>query len=220
MKRSEINRYQQEAAALFAAHSFHLPRWASWTPEQWQARGADCGEVKQCHLGWDLTDFGGGDFEKLGLLLFTIRNGVAGGAYHKPYAEKIMVVRDGQVTPIHFHWKKMEDIINRGGAELEMRMWRATDKEELSDAPVTLSLDGVAIEAKAGEAVLLKPGDSVTMEPYLYHTFRAVGGTALVGEVSMVNDDSADNRFLKPAGRFPKIEEDAAPLWLLCNEYP
>ena len=36
----------------------------------------------------------------------------------------------------------------------------------------------------------------------------------------MVNDDNTDNRFLNPMGRFPKIEEDEAPLYLLCNEYP
>ena len=40
------------------------------------------------------------------------------------------------------------------------------------------------------------------------------------GEVSMVNDDVNDNRFYETMGRFPKIEEDEAPLRLLCNEYP
>ncbi len=42
----------------------------------------------------------------------------------------------------------------------------------------------------------------------------------LIGEVSMCNDDNTDNRFLKPLGRFPTIEEDEAPYRLLCNEYP
>ena len=35
----------------------------------------------------------------------------------------------------------------------------------------------------------------------------------------MVNDDTRDNRFLEPLGRFPAIEEDEEPLYLLCNEY-
>jgi hypothetical protein len=42
----------------------------------------------------------------------------------------------------------------------------------------------------------------------------------MVGEVSKVNDDANDNRFYKPTGRFPAIEEDEKPFRLLCNEYP
>jgi D-lyxose ketol-isomerase len=41
----------------------------------------------------------------------------------------------------------------------------------------------------------------------------------LVGEVSAVNDDQEDNRFHKPLGRFPDIEEDEPPLYLLVNDY-
>jgi D-lyxose ketol-isomerase len=41
----------------------------------------------------------------------------------------------------------------------------------------------------------------------------------LVGEVSLVNDDNIDNRFFDPVGRFPAIEEDEPPLYLLCNDY-
>ena len=36
----------------------------------------------------------------------------------------------------------------------------------------------------------------------------------------MVNDDNTDNRFLEGMGRFSAVEEDEAPLYLLCNEYP
>ena len=43
---------------------------------------------------------------------------------------------------------------------------------------------------------------------------------ALIGEVSMCNDDNTDNRFLKPLGRFPTIEEDEPAYRLLCTEYP
>lgn len=41
----------------------------------------------------------------------------------------------------------------------------------------------------------------------------------ILGEVSMVNDDRRDNRFLRPQSRFSEIEEDTDPLHLLCNEY-
>ena len=33
----------------------------------------------------------------------------------KVYAEKLIMLKEGQRAPMHFHWKKSEDIINRGG---------------------------------------------------------------------------------------------------------
>ena len=44
-------------------------------------------------------------------------------------------------------------------------------------------------------------------------------GDVVVGEVSKVNDDHADNYFLDPIARFADIDEDEAPVHLLCNEY-
>ena len=35
--------------------------------------------------------------------------------YTKTYAEKLLVVKEGQMAPMHFHWNKTEEIINRGG---------------------------------------------------------------------------------------------------------
>jgi len=58
-----------------------------------------------------------------------------------------------------------------------------------------------------------------TIPPRLYHRFWADGGRVLAGEVSLVNDDQADNRFYEPNGRFPTIEEDEPPLYLLCSDY-
>lgn len=37
--------------------------------------------------------------------------------------------------------------------------------------------------------------------------------------VSKVNNDSGDNRFYKPLGRYPEIVEDVKREYLLCNEY-
>ncbi len=42
----------------------------------------------------------------------------------------------------------------------------------------------------------------------------------LIGEVSMVNDDEADNRFLDPIGRFPAIEVDVLPAHLPRADSP
>ena len=41
----------------------------------------------------------------------------------------------------------------------------------------------------------------------------------MIGEVSTVNDDTNDNRFLEPLGRYPSIDEDEKAAYLLCNEY-
>ena len=63
---------------------------------------------------------------------------------------------------------------------------------------------------------------SITLPQRQYHAFWAERGhgSVLIGEVSMVNDDNTDNRFYETQGRFPTIEEDEPPLYLLCNEYP
>lgn len=218
MKRSEVNRYIKEAIAFFENTHFYLPEWIWWTPAMWQEHKSVCEEIFVNGLGWDVTDFGKGDFMREGLTLVTIRNGsLAQGK--KPYCEKIMMVREGQVTPTHFHWKKMEDIINRGGGTLCMRLWNANEREELSPEDCRVRIDGILRTVKAGEVLRLQPGQSICYEPYLYHTFWAEDGLALVGEVSTVNDDTNDNRFYEPLGRFSLIEEDVPAEFLLCNEY-
>ncbi|NOY82072.1 MAG: D-lyxose/D-mannose family sugar isomerase [Kiritimatiellaeota bacterium] len=223
MKRSEINALIREAKAFFAEHRFAMPPFAFWSPEDWRGRGTEYDEIRDNALGWDLTDFGSGDFLRTGLLLFTLRNGKPGNPrYTKTYAEKIMIVREGQITPMHFHWKKMEDIINRGGGTLVLELYRADPDDEgrFWDRPFDVGIDGVCRTCRPGERVRLGPGSSICLEPFVYHAFWAEGGTCLVGEVSKVNDDNTDNRFYEPCGRFPAIEEDEPPLHLLCNEYP
>ena len=219
MKRSEINAAIAGAEAFFARYCFALPPWASWSPARWTQAGPECAEIARAGLGWDVTDFGHGDFSQVGLLLFTLRNGVAGG---KPYAEKIMVSAPGQVVPTHFHFAKTEDIIVRGGGRLVIQLWAADEAEGLGEAPVTVSVDGVTRTVPAGAQVILERGESITLTPRLYHAFwgESGGESVLVGEVSSVNDDVADNRFLDPRGRFPAIDEDEAPYRLLCTEYP
>jgi len=158
----------------------------------------------------------------VGLFLFTIRNGRPENlktGKGKLYAEKLLIVGENQVTPLHFHWNKMEDIINRGGGKLVIQLYNATEDEGLADSDVTVSTDGLRRTVKAGDVITLSPGESITLPPYCYHKFWAEEGRVLAGEVSVVNDDSADNRFLDPIGRFPEIEEDEEPLYLLVNDY-
>ncbi|MCL5271707.1 MAG: D-lyxose/D-mannose family sugar isomerase [bacterium] len=224
MKRSEINGLIREAAAFFERCRVFLPPFAHWTPEEWRRRAPEAGEIIECGLGWDVTDFGSGDFYRRGLLLFTLRNGrpqnlkIGRG---KIYAEKIMVAREEQVTPWHFHRDKTEDIINRGQGELVLRLANATPDEALADTPVEVMVDAVPRRVAARGTMTLGPGESITLTPGLYHTFwgRPGAGPALVGEVSAVNDDVTDNRFLEVVGRFPEIDEDEPPWRLLCGDY-
>ncbi len=222
MKRSEINHYIAHAKEFLAGHRFYMPPFAFWTPQAWAGAGHEADEIRARKLGWDVTDFGEGRYEEFGLLLFTLRNGALDGP-GKKYAEKIMIVREGQQVPFHFHWVKTEDIINRGGAGvLKVELYNSTADGGFADTPVTVSCDGVQRTVPAGGFVELGPGESITLIPGVYHAFTAkVGqGHALIGEVSSVNDDANDNRMYKPIKRFPTIEEDASPLHLMCGEYP
>lgn len=174
-------------------------------------------------LGWDITDYGLGKFDEVGFSLITIRNGnLKNPKYTKTYAEKLLYIKEGQMAPMHFHWNKMEDIINRGGGNVLIRVYNSTKDEQFADTDVTVNCDGREFTVPAGTQVKLKPGESITIYPYMYHDFELEPGTGpvLLGEVSMCNDDNTDNRFYEPIGRFPEIEEDEPPYRLLCNEYP
>jgi D-lyxose ketol-isomerase len=75
MKRLEVNALMQWAVGFMRANHFHLLPFASWTVEDWKEQGPESSEVVEQQLGWDITDFGSGDFNSVGLLVFTLRNG-------------------------------------------------------------------------------------------------------------------------------------------------
>ncbi len=220
MKRSEINKILLDAKAFMAQKQFILPPWAYWSVDDWKSNKEDASEVIENMLGWDITDFGSGDFYNRGLFLFTIRNGKL-RVDKKPYAEKIMIVEENQETPMHFHWAKMEDIINRGGGNLVIELYKSDKKEDLSDLTFSVKTDGIVRNLQPGDSIVLTPGESICLEQGIYHRFYGEQGKGkvLVGEVSSVNDDSADNRFHETIGRFPVVEEDELPIHLLASDY-
>lgn len=221
MKRSEINQIMREAVEFIQDKKFPLPPFAFWSPEEWATKGKEYDEIRDNMLGWDITDFGQGDYKTVGLLMFTLRNGNFNDKkYIKPYAEKLLIVEEGQITPYHFHWSKMEDIINRGGGDLLVQVYNSTEDGAFADTDVPVNIDGRQYAVKAGTVLRLTPGESISIQCGMYHKFWAEGGKTLLAEVSKVNDDRVDNRFYEPQGRFPEIEEDEAPLYLLGNEYP
>jgi D-lyxose ketol-isomerase len=222
VKRSEINSIIRDADSYLESRRFFLPPFAHWTPADWASKGEEAREIVNRGLGWDITDFGGGDYAATGLCIFTLRNGDPENLerrHGKLYAEKILIVDLNQVTPFHFHWVKMEDIINRGGGDLVVQLHNSTQDGGLARTDVTVSVDGMDRRVPAGGTVTLRQGESITLTPRLYHQFWAERVRVLVGEVSLVNDDHTDNRFLESVGRFPTIEEDEQLLYPLVGDY-
>lgn len=225
MKRSMVNRIIKDMGHLIKEHGFEMPPFASWTEEEWKKIGHEYDEIRDNKLGWDITDFGLGRFEEVGFSLFTIRNGnqKMPDKYRKPYAEKLLMLYEGQTAAMHYHVAKMEDIINRGGNDVYITVYNGAPDGKMLDTDVVVCSDGKKQVVPAGTRVRLQPGQSITITPYMYHDFITpkTGGAVLLGEVSMCNDDENDNFFYnKEVGRFPEIEEDEAPYRLLCNEYP
>ena len=225
MKRSEINKAIRAMEAMIQEHRFELPPFCGWAPEEWQDKNHEYDEIRDNMLGWDITDYGEGHFDTLGFSLVTIRNGNQHmkDKYSKVYAEKLLMVNEGQYAPMHFHWTKMEDIINRGGGNVLIRVYNSKEDESIDyESDVVVHTDGKSYTVPAGTQIRLTPGESIYVYQGLYHDFTVEPGTGdvLLGEVSQCNDDNTDNRFNPPVGRFPKIEEDDAPYRLLCNEYP
>ena len=225
MKRSQINSALKELERMCAAHGVYLPPFCAYTPEQWKTLGHEYDEIRDCMLGWDITDFGLGDFDRLGFSLITIRNGSRSQMekYPKVYAEKLLYLKEGQMCANHFHWYKTEDIINKGGGNVLIRVYNSLADESVDRvSDVTVHTDGVCRTVPAGTQVRLTPGESICIMQRMYHDFAVEEGTGpvLLGEVSQCNDDNIDNRFELPVGRFPEIDEDEPAYRLLCNEYP
>ncbi|KMW57089.1 ATP synthase delta chain [Candidatus Rhodobacter oscarellae] len=224
MLRSTVNEILKESDAFITSHGFVMPPFAYWSPDQMKDRtAADSAMIRDHMLGWDITDYGQGRFEELGLFLFTVRNGSNANVQRGMgmlYAEKIMISGDMQISPMHRHNLKTEDIINRGGGDLVLELFTAAEDGSIDDqAPVRVRTDGRWREMAAGSRLRLKPGESVTLEPDTWHAFWGENGKVLIGEVSNVNDDRTDNVFREEIGRFSEIEEDVDPRHLLVSDY-
>lgn len=223
MKRSEINRILLDADEMIRRHGFVLPPFAYWTPDEFAGRATQARHVIDARCGWDITDYGAGRFDEMGLFLFTLRNGrladlQRGGGMC--YAEKLLISRKDQLSPMHTHALKAEDIINRGGATLVIELFGSDDEGNFADdRGGQVMCDGLLRDFGPGEKLRFAPGESVTLMPGDWHAFWGEGGDVLVGEVSTVNDDETDNIFREPIGRFAQIEEDEVPIHLLVSDY-
>ena len=221
MKRSNVNEVLQAADAFIHSFGHILPPFAYWTPDEMRSDRART--IRERGLGWDITDYGEGRFNELGLFLFTSRNGSLrdlGQGMGMLYAEKIMITRQNQISPMHRHNLKTEDIINRGGGDLVIQLYASDHTGGIDrNGAFTVPSDGEILSLESGGHLRLRPGQSITLHPGIWHAFWAEGGDCLVGEVSTVNDDRTDNVFEMPIKRFAKIIEDEAPQHLMVSDY-
>ena len=179
VKRSRINRACRDALAAFQAAGWTLPP----------------------RPRWDVTDLGLGRFDEIGLVLVTL-------ADEPEYCEKLMFCLEHQVTPLHTHRRKKEDIICRSGS-LMIEVWAGHPDACRRGEPVALRRNGEPFTAPSGEPFALAAGERVTLVPGVFHAFWGHRGPCIVGEVSTANNDATDNVFADPAvGRFPVIDED------------
>ena len=124
-------------------------------PEDWNEKSHEYDEIRDNMLGWDITDYGLGKFDEVGFALITLRNGnLKMDKYTKTYAEKLLMVNEGQMAPMHFHWNKMEDIINRGGGNVLITVYNSTEDGQFADTDVTVNCDGREFTVKAGTQIL------------------------------------------------------------------
>ncbi|MBO5649751.1 MAG: D-lyxose/D-mannose family sugar isomerase, partial [Clostridia bacterium] len=198
-----------------------LPSFGYYSPEDWKQKKDSCETIFEVMLGWDVTDFGTNDYNRIGCALFTLRNGSLEGA-GVPYAEKYLIFTETQAIPLHFHYMKQEDIINRAGGTMCVEVYASTEDGELDrETDVVVYTDGVRNVVPSGTVIEITTGNSITLTPGLYHRIYVKEGTGalIAGEVSSVNDDRVDNRFYEPTARFCGIEEDEPARYILSNEY-
>lgn len=222
MKRSEIQSAVAWAKELLEKHQFRLPSFAYWSMEEWRANAPKLDTVFRTMRGWDVSTFGHDDFNEMGAVLFTIRNGLPGTDVGCPYAEKIIMMKEGQSLPMHYHAVKTEDIINRGGGILTIQVYNSLPDGSVDKTnDVRILMDGVESYVPAGSFVEITCGNSMTIYPGLYHLFKPKSGTGdiIVGEVSSINDDNTDNYFAEKRPRFIAVDEDTEITVPLCNEY-
>ena len=95
-------------------HCF-LPPFCHFTPEEWKTKGHEYNEVRDCMLGWDITDYGLGDFDKVGMSLITIRNGnrAMQDKYPKVYAEKLLYMKEGQYSPKDVYKRQEQHLLSQ-----------------------------------------------------------------------------------------------------------
>lgn len=222
MKRSFVESRIDAMAAFCERRGFALPPFASWSEDDYRADPDAARRIAQDGLGWNIVEFKPGAFATDGLSVFTLRMGdwrqLANGR-GRLYAEKILMAEEGQRTPHHYHIVKTEDILNRSGARFVVELFKVDRAGVPLKERFRVLKDVKTLDLEPGGRVSLEPGESIVIEPFVAHAFWAEGGAALVGEVSLVNDDASDNYFLPPLPPAAPIEEDRQRRYVTVRDH-
>ena len=149
-------------------------------PRQWNSDWPDVADIRKIGPGWYISDFGKGQFKDEALVLFTLRNGsLEPGVSTQvvPYAETLLVSRDGQVALMQNDRRNFEDIIVRDTAPPAVRLHQVAEVGSLDmESLVVVRIDDVRHVVVAGGIVLLDRCASNTIEPGRAHAFWGCGG--------------------------------------------
>ena len=222
MRRSFIDSRIDAMLGLCQRTNYALPPFAHWSQAQHRADPEALARIAAGGLGWNVVEFKPGAFASDGLTLITTRMGdwrALPNGRGRLYGEKAMMAEDGQRTPHHYHLVKTEDILNRGGARFVVELFKVDSSGARSDERFDVLKDATTINLGAGDQVILEPGESIVLEPYIAHAFWAQGGAVLAGEVSLVNDDATDNYFVPPLPPAAPIEEDAPARYVTVSDH-
>jgi D-lyxose ketol-isomerase len=222
MRRSFIDRRIEAMLEFCEACGFKLPPFALWGEAQYRAQAGAARRIGEAGLGWNVVEFKPGAYRELGLTIFTSRMGdwrALSSGRGRLYAEKAMLAEDGQRTPHHFHMVKTEDILNRGGARFVVELFKVDSQGIRLDERLQVLKDAEMLDLAPGACVSLEPGESLTLQPYVAHSFWAEGGAVLAGEISLANDDATDNYFLPPLEPFASIGEDAPMRYVTVRDH-
>lgn len=88
MRRSEVNKIILEVEKNLESNKFFLPKLSMYSLENWRQVFQYESEIVDTMLGWDISDFGLGNFYDTGIVSFVLRN----GSYNNPakYPKKIL----------------------------------------------------------------------------------------------------------------------------------
>jgi len=235
VKRSEIDAAIERAIGNANKLGVALPKWADWHPAQFDA-GAE--GIRDQRLGWKVIDFGVGDFQHCGLVLFALcapltddfgaplTNSQLVGAYEYPvtaFSRKYLFVQAGQTEPHHFHRQKRRkevSVVAGGSVHFELA-WADSDTALSATRDVNIQVDGIWHHLPANGEIDLKPGETITLPANLSHIIKVLPGgcDVILLETSTANNDSSDNIFPFMTPTSKTVVEDAKARYQLLDEH-